>query len=110
MKVNGDQTAIQLDAYLKNIQAKKAQASNKQNQAPVQNSVDQVNLSGKARAMQQAAHELSNAEGRIAGRVQQVKMEIDKGTYKVDGAKVANDMLKESIENGQVFNKIDMRA
>lgn len=110
MKVNGDQTAIQLDAYLKNIQAKKAQANEKQNQTPAQTREDQVNLSGKARAMQQAAHALHKAEGSIANRVQQVKMEIDKGTYKIDGAKVANDMLKESLQNGQVFNKIDMLA
>ena len=110
MKINGDQTAIQLDAYLKNIQAKKAQVSENQKQSSAPVGGDHVKLSGKAKAMQLAAHTLNQAETGIMKRVQQVKLEIDQGTYKVDGAKVAKDMLNESIENSQIFSKIDMHA
>lgn len=110
MKVNGDQTAVQLDAYLKKVQASRAKAYENPNKSSAISNIDQVELSGKAKAMQQAAQALNQKEAGIAERVQQVKMEIEKGTYKVEGTKVATDMLKESFENNQVFNKIDMHV
>lgn len=109
MKINGDKTAVQLDAYLKKVQSNKVQAYEKQDQEASKVSVDQVELSGKAKAMQQAAQALNQTEGKIAKRVEQVKLEVDKGTYKVDSAKVATDMLKESFANNAAFGKIDMR-
>jgi anti-sigma28 factor (negative regulator of flagellin synthesis) len=42
--------------------------------------------------------------------VEKVKMEVDKGTYKVVGAQVATDMLKESFENNMILQKVNTRA
>lgn len=110
MKVNGDQTAIQLDAYLKKVQSNRAQTIENQNKSSAQGNVDQVELSEQAKAMQKAAQVLHTAESAIVERVEQVKTEIEKGTYAVDAPKVAADMLKESFGNEQVFNKIDLFA
>jgi flagellar biosynthesis anti-sigma factor FlgM len=110
VKINGDQTSIQLDAYLKKIQNDKAQVYQNQATQTPQDKGDQVELSEKARSMQQAAQALSAAELERTERVQQVKMEVEKGTYKVVGAKVATDMLYEAFENETLLNKIDTRA
>jgi len=110
MKVNGDKTAIQLDAYLKKVQSNRAQAGENQKGPSGQAPIDSVELSGKALAMQQAASELNKTEAGITERVQQVKMEIEKGVYHVDGARVAKDMLNETFENSQVLNKIDLHV
>ncbi len=110
MKINGDQTPVQLDAYLKKIQGDRTQVYQNQAIQTTHDKGDQVELSEKARAMQQAAQALSVAEQERTERVQQVKMEIEKGTYKVVGAKVATDMLHEAFENEALLNKIDTRA
>lgn len=110
MKVNGDQTAIQLDAYLKKVQTRKVQQYQNQTSSAAQPQSDQVELSDKAKAMQQATQELSSSESAHAERVKQVQMDIESGTYKVVGTKVATDMLKETFQNNAILNKIDTHA
>ena len=110
MKINGDQTTIQLDAYLKKIQSNKVQSYQSQGAPANRGKGDHVELSDKAKAMQQTAQMLNAAEKERTERVEQVKMEIEKGTYQVVGAKVATDMLKEAFQNETLLNKINTRA
>jgi flagellar biosynthesis anti-sigma factor FlgM len=110
MKVGGDQTSIQMDAYLKKIQSNRLQPSDNQRATPARAKSDSVELSDNARALQQAAQALNAGENERAERVERVKMEVEKGTYKVAAAKVATDMLREAVENTLILNKIDTHA
>ena len=43
-------------------------------------------------------------------KVEQTKLEVDKGTYKVVGAQVATDMLRETFENNLILQKVNTRV
>lgn len=111
MKVTQNTTPIQLDAYLKQMQQQRQQ------QAEVQPSgmggagtTDKVELSAQARRIQQTAQALGSATDVRDEKVRQVKMDIEQGTYQVNGGQIATDMLKEAFENNKVLQKIDTRA
>lgn len=111
MKVMQNNTPIQLDAYLKQMQQQRQQ------QAEVQQSgmsgtgtTDKVELSVQARRIQQTAQALGSTTDVRDEKVRQVKMDIEEGTYQVNGGQVATDMLKEAFENNRVLQKIDTRA
>lgn len=110
MKVSGDQTPIQLDAYLNKVQPSKQKPGENQGPSKTQANSDPVKLSSKAMALQQAAQSLSADESDRAEKVAQVKMEVEKGTYTVDAPKVATGMISEAFENNMIMNKIDTHA
>lgn len=105
MKVSN--TPVQLDAYIKQShqQQKQNQGSNKVVPgAP--NTVDKVELSSQAKQIQQAAETVGKTSEINEEKVQQVKMDIENGTYKVNGAKVAGAMLNETFENDLILQKV----
>jgi negative regulator of flagellin synthesis FlgM len=109
MKVSQNNTPIQMDAYLKQIQQKRVQQQEIESAA--QGVVgDTVQLSSRAKEMQQAVKGLSRTEEMRNEKVRQVKMDIDQGTYKVNAGQVATDMLREAFENNRVMKRIDTRA
>lgn len=111
MKVSGSNTTVQLDAYLKQVQQQK-QMSPGNDPAAARHTAqgDKVDLSSRAREVQQAAQALKQMPDIREEKVQQVKMEIDTGTYKLVGAQVATDMLRESFENNLILQKINTRV
>ncbi|MBI5064250.1 MAG: flagellar biosynthesis anti-sigma factor FlgM [Desulfatitalea sp.] len=111
MKVNSNNPGIELNAYVKQVrqQQKTADAAQSAN-PPAQESGDKVNLSSRAREVQQASEMLKSMPDVRTDKVEKVKMEVDKGTYKVVGAQVATDMLKESLENNLVLQKVNTRV
>lgn len=112
MKVAQNNTPIQLDAYVRQIQQQRSQQVEvEKSNAAQQGRSDTVQLSAEAKKVQQAAAQaqVEQSEARDE-KVRQVKMDIEKGTYKVDSAQVATDMLRETFENNKVFGKIDTRA
>ena len=101
---------IQLDAYVKQAQQQSRQLDVVRSEnSPGQSPTDKVQLSEEARAIQQASQNTANSSDVREDKVQQVKMEIDNGTYRVVGAKVATAMLKEGFENDLLLQKINMR-
>lgn len=55
---------------------------------------DTVKLSDAAKALQRAEHENSNIPDVDSERVEQLKAEIEGGTYQVDSKKVAEGILR----------------
>jgi flagellar biosynthesis anti-sigma factor FlgM len=111
MKVSGNHTAVQMEAYLKQVQQQKQLSANNDPAAARQSSqADKVDLSYRAREVQQAAQILKQMPAMREEKVQQAKMEVDNGTYKVVGARVATDMLRESFENNLILQKINTRV
>lgn len=111
MKVSQNNSPIQLDAYLKQIQQNRMRHQEMEAAAAAQGGVgDRVQLSSRAKEMQQAVNGMTQTEGMRDEKVRQVKMDIDLGTYKVNSGQVAMDMLKEAFENNRVLKRIDTRA
>lgn len=111
MKVSDHNTPIQLDAYVK--QAQQQQQKTDDARPTAQGSpgnADRVELSDHAKKAQQAAEQITKSTASHEDKVRQVQMEVEKGTYKVPADKVASDMLKESIENDIILQKINTRA
>ena len=102
---------VQLDAYIKQAQ-QKSQAMDKArfSGTSVHGPNDKVQLSDEARAILQASQASGGQPEVRDDKVQQVKMEIENGTYRVEGQKVATDMLKEGFENNLLLQKINTRA
>jgi flagellar biosynthesis anti-sigma factor FlgM len=111
MKVSQNNSPIQMDAYLKQIQQNRMRQQEIASEDAALRSVgDKVQLSSRAKEMQQSATGLARSEGMRDEKVRQVKMDVEKGTYKVNSGQVATDMLKEAFENNRVLTRIDTRA
>jgi negative regulator of flagellin synthesis FlgM len=111
MKVTQNNSPIQMDAYLKQIQQQRQQQQDvQQSNTASKGTVDKVHLSSQAKEIQKATLAPDQTEAVRDEKVRQVKMDIEKGTYQVNAARVATDMLKEAFENNKVLKKIDTRA
>jgi len=112
MKVDANNTSIELNAYLKNVRQQQQRSNDPGNQAVAKTGQDgdKVNLSQQAREIQQAAEAAKSAPDIDTKKVEQTKLEVDKGTYKVVGAQVATDMMRESLENNLILQKINTRV
>lgn len=107
MKVSDQNTPIRLDAYIRQA---RLQQSKPDVSPGLQGAVDKVQLSDQARQIQQAAQEANKVSDVREDKVRGIKMDVEKGTYKVVGEQVATDMLKEAFENDVILHKINMRA
>jgi flagellar biosynthesis anti-sigma factor FlgM len=111
MKVSQYNSPIQMDAYIKQIQQNRARQQETEQADAAQKGVgDKVQLSSRAKEMQQAVQGLAQGEEVRDEKVRQVKMDIAQGTYKVNSGQVATDMLKEAFENNRILKRIDTRA
>ena len=112
MKITGQNTPIQMDAYLKQVRQQQQNNVYQQqaNAGPVKSAGDKVQLSDHAREIQQAASTLKAMPDVREDKVQQTKMDIEKGTYNVSGEKTAQGMLHEGFENDLILKKINVHA
>jgi flagellar biosynthesis anti-sigma factor FlgM len=109
MNINSNSPAIHLNAYVSQVRQQQQTAESATAQATT-GQADTVNLSDQAREAQKAVQSLQNTSDVRTDKVEKVKMEVDKGTYKVVGAQVATDMLRESLENNLVLQKVNSRV
>ncbi len=58
---------------------------------------EKVDLSTKAKDIQQARNALSSTPDAREAKVQEIKTQVDKGTYNVNAGKIADKMVTESI-------------
>ncbi len=110
MKVSDQNSPIQLNAYIRQAQQHKQPIDSRAITAGRSTTTDQVELSDQAKKIQQAVQQVQDGSDIRQDKVQQIKMEVEKGTYKVVGAQVATDMLNETIENNIILQKVNTRA
>jgi len=110
MKVTQNNSPIKMDAYIKQIQLQHQQKDVQQSTNAQKGTVDKVQLSDQAKQIQQRSFSHGQAGDIRDEKVRQVKLDIEKGTYNVNPAKVATDMLREAFENNKVLKSIDTRA
>lgn len=111
MKVDGENPPIPYIAYRNQDRAEQLRTRHSKSAGSANGIAnDKVQLSARAREVQEAANALAKLPEIREEKVQQVKMEVENGTYKVVGNKVAMDMLKETFENNILLSQIDMHA
>ena len=110
MKVNGENPPVPFIAYRNQMLAEQSRPNRKSGPPVAGVSDDTVQLSARAREVQEAANALAKLPDVREEKVQQLKMAVERGTYKVVGTKVAMNMLRETFENNMALSQIDMRV
>lgn len=110
MKVSDQNQPIQLNAYIRQAQQQKQTNDSKAIAGGRSMTTDQVEISDQAKRVQEAVLQAQDGSDIRQDKVQEIKMEVEKGTYKVAGTQVATDMLNETIENNLILQKINTRV
>jgi negative regulator of flagellin synthesis FlgM len=110
MKVSDQNQPIQLNAYIRQAQQQKQTNDSKAIAGGRSMTTDQVEISDQAKRVQEAVLQAQDGSDIRQDKVQEIKMEVEKGTYKVAGAQVATDMLNETIENNIILQKVNTRV
>ena len=93
-----DKVTLQQPSVVKNVQPrpKVAQVQKSTIQKPPAQG-DRVQISDRAREMQAARQAVAQLPDVDEEKVARIKAQVQNGTYKVDGRKVADKMLAESL-------------
>jgi len=101
MEITGKNNSVNLDAHIKNVKdQRKIDVSTKQASKDAFEG-DKVVLSPKAREIQEAKKLLSSIPDIREEKVARIKKEIEDGTYRIDGKKLAAKMIRESLLKDQ---------
>ena len=101
MKINDQSAYINFEAHAKRPQDVSSPSDTaRADKAPL--STDKVVLSPKARELQDARMELGGLPDVDVRRVARIRHQIDKGTYEIDGGKIAERMLGEMHLNSRL--------
>lgn len=95
MKINDQSAFINFEAHAPRPQASSAHQARVSPAPSARPSADKVVLSPKARELQDAHTQLGRLPDIDTRRVGQIKLQIENGTYQIDGGKIAERMLEE---------------
>ena len=99
MEINSNDNTINIDAYVNNI-SDKQKAENTSDKAEKNVAkTDTVNISDAAKEIQEVRKELDNIPEVRAEKVEQLKNQIENGTYEIKSEEIAEKMLKDSLLN-----------
>jgi len=95
MKINDSSVHINFEAYAQ----KTKDAAGTQEEPPAVSGgnapVDKVVLSPKAREIQEARQLLDEIPDVNASKVEQIRLQVDTGVYKIDGTQIAERMMRD---------------
>ncbi|MDY6791203.1 MAG: flagellar biosynthesis anti-sigma factor FlgM [Thermodesulfobacteriota bacterium] len=97
MKITDNNSSLNIRNYVNNIQDGKKLDGSAKPDASRQVKGDKVVLSPKAKEVQEATKLIKELPDIREEKVAKLKEQVDQGTYKIDGEKIAFKMLKESI-------------
>jgi len=99
MEITPNDNKINIDAYVNNINDKQ-KAENTSDKAEKNiTKTDTVNISDAAKEIQEVRKELDNIPDVRAEKVEQLKNQIENGTYEIKSEEIAEKMLKDSLLN-----------
>ena len=99
MEITPNDNTINIDAYVNNINDKQ-KAENTSDKAETNVAkTDTVNISDAAKEIQEVRKELDNIPEVRAEKVEQLKNQIENGTYEIKSEEIAEKMLKDSLLN-----------
>lgn len=97
MKINSERSLIDLEAYIKNAQSDHGLNSTRGREQGKTIQTERVKLSPEARDLQKIREVIEATPEIREEKVGQFKKEIEAGTYSVNGDKVAEKMIRESL-------------
>ena len=97
MEISEKVAPIKISAYMNNVQEKKKIDGPTEHDPKSVLKEDKVDISRTAREVKKARAQLDNVPDIREEKVAEVKNEIDNGTYRIDGKKIAFNMIKESL-------------
>lgn len=97
MKINSERSLIDLEAYIKNAQSGHELKSTRGREQGKTIQTEHVKLSPEARDLQKIREVIEATPEIREEKVGQFKKEIEAGTYSVNGDKVAEKMIRESL-------------
>jgi negative regulator of flagellin synthesis FlgM len=98
MEITG-KSSVQLDAYVQQLQGQKPDKASPTEGSQAKRAQDKVVLSPRAKEIQKAAEQLKTASVVREEKVAEIRSQLAQGTYKVDGAATAFEMVRESLVN-----------
>lgn len=111
MKIESQNSSIQLGAYLRQVQNQQtASELKRQSTGGKITSFDKVQLSQRALELQHAQQMLLEIPDVRADKVEKVRSAVNEGTYQVSGISVARSMLRETFENQMLLEGFDAMA
>ena len=97
MEISGRISPIKIGAYLNNIKEKDKISASTAHTSEAVAKRDKVELSQTVREVNKAREELASIPDIRAEKVDEIKKQIDDGTYKIDGNKIAFNMIRQSL-------------
>jgi negative regulator of flagellin synthesis FlgM len=110
MEINAKNSNVNLVEYVNRTREFSQQNIDKTN-SKTQQSVDgndKVELSDKSREIQQAFEAAKKLPEIREEKVSEIKNQIETGSYPIEPEKIADSMLKESLENNAILNAMNM--
>ncbi len=88
---------IKIEAYIQQAQAKVNAKGSESKASNVDMKEDKVELSQTVKDMNWARNQIKSVPDIREEKVEEIKNQINAGTYKIDGKKVAFNMVRESL-------------
>jgi negative regulator of flagellin synthesis FlgM len=97
MEIGGKIPPIRIDAYINNSKEKNKIAGASSDSTKHVQSSDRVEFSQTAKDVKDAREQLESIPDVREEKVSEIKGQIEDGTYKIDGKKIARNMIRESL-------------
>ncbi|MFH1984303.1 MAG: flagellar biosynthesis anti-sigma factor FlgM [Pseudomonadota bacterium] len=102
MEITSKNINANVSQYVKQVEKPQQVAPMEQHQTPPRPKGDTVELSEEAKSLQRTEKALADVPDVREDKVAAIRNQLAQGTYRVDGQKIAFNMLKESILNEKV--------
>ena len=99
MEITPNDNTINIDAYVNNINDKQKAENTSEKAEKNVAKTDTVNISDAAKEIQEVRKELDNIPEVRTEKVEQLKNQIENGTYEIKSEEIAEKMLKDSLLN-----------
>jgi negative regulator of flagellin synthesis FlgM len=109
MEIKGKDASVNIDAYLNKIADKKDVAQKAKPDTPSVRGEDKVQISARAREIVEAQKAAKAIPDVREDKVAEVKNKVETGTYRVEGHRIAVNMIDESLQN-EIASKIKTKA
>ena len=98
MEITG-KSSVQLDAYVQQLQGQKPDKAVPADNSQASKAHDKVVLSPRAKEIRNAAELLKSTPVVREEKVAEIKSQLAQGTYQVDGAATAFEMVRDGLVN-----------
>ena len=99
MEITPNDNTINIDSYVNNVNDKQKAENTSDKAEKNVAKTDTVNISDAAKEIQEVRKELDNIPDVRADKVEQLKNQIEDGTYEIKSEEIAEKMLKDSLLN-----------